>query len=69
VSNTGKEMMPRPWCTLLLPFLLLPGCSDTDGDRGTVGALTADDAQQLNDAAEMLDASNRPPLPTNSMAQ
>jgi hypothetical protein len=62
-------MMSRHWPALLLPFLLLAGCSNADNDSGTVGALTAEDAQQLNDAAEMLDVGNQPPLPGNSLTQ
>lgn len=61
--------MSRHWLAMLLPILLLAGCSDAGDDSGTTGALTADEAQQLNDAAAMLDMGNRRPLPGNSMAQ
>ncbi|MEH3158446.1 MAG: hypothetical protein PGN08_05625 [Sphingomonas taxi] len=40
---------------LLLPLALLPGCSRGSDDPGAIGA---DEAAQLNDAAAMLDANS-----------
>lgn len=58
--------MSRHWLAMLLPILLLAGCSDAGDDSGTTGALTADEAQQLNDAAAMLDMGNRRPCPATA---
>lgn len=55
--------------TVAASILLLSGCGDAGDDTGTTGALTADEARQLNEAAEMLDVSNHPPLPANTQAQ
>lgn len=53
---------------LIVPAALLAGCGDAGDDRAKAGGLTADDAQQLNDAAAMLDVSERPALPSNTQA-
>jgi hypothetical protein len=53
---------------LIVPAVLLAGCGDAGDDGAKSGGLTADDAQQLNDAAAMLDVSERPALPTNTQA-
>ncbi len=47
---------------------LLTGCGDGADDSAKTGGLTADDVQQLNDAAAMLDITDRPPLPSNTQA-
>lgn len=50
--------------------MLLSSCGDTSDSRAAAaGSVTADDARQLNEAAEMLDVSNHPPLPDNSLTQ
>lgn len=64
----GTKMPIGRVATIIL-FALLAGCGDPGGDSGDAAALTADDLKQLDDAAEMLDVSNRPPLPGNSLAQ
>lgn len=46
---------------------LLTSCGD-NSDEPAGSKLTADEAAQLNDAAEMLDASNAPALSANSVA-
>lgn len=61
-------MRHRGALIMTLPLSLLSGCSDPADNGGTVGGLTATEAEQLNDAAQMLDVGNRPPLPTNSQA-
>ncbi|MGE0774062.1 MAG: hypothetical protein AB7L36_03350 [Sphingomonadaceae bacterium] len=61
-------MRHRGALIMTLPLSLLLGCSDPTDDGGTVGGLTATEAERLNDAAQMLDVGNRPPLPTNSQA-
>jgi len=61
-------MLPRSALIITIPLTLLLGCSDPADDGGTIGGLTATEAEQLNDAAEMLDVGNRPPLPSNSQA-
>jgi len=51
--------MPRAVAALALPLLLLatlPACSR--GNADDPGAVTADEAAQLNDAAAMLDANS-----------
>jgi hypothetical protein len=53
---------------MMAPLALLVGCGDPGDDGGAIGGLTADEAKQLDDAAEMLDTGNRPPLPTNTLA-
>lgn len=53
---------------LTAPLALLAACGDPGDDSDTVGALTADEAKQLNDAAAMLDVGNRPPLPANTLS-
>ena len=58
----------RTLVILLAPLMLLAGCSDSGGDSSKAGGLTADDAQQLNDAAAMLDVGERPALPANVQA-
>lgn len=50
-------------------LVLLAGCGDAGDDSRATGSLTADDAKQLNDAADMLDVGNRPPLPGNTLAE
>jgi hypothetical protein len=56
------------WPIAILASLLLAGCGDPGDESTTVGGLTADEAAQLNDAAEMLDVANHPPLPGNTQA-
>jgi len=58
----------RTLMLLLAPLMLLAGCSDSGGDSAKAGGLTADDSEQLNDAAAMLDVGERPALPTNVQA-
>lgn len=53
---------------IMLPAALLAGCGDGADDGARIGGLTADDAQQLNDAAAILDTGDRPPLPSNTQA-
>lgn len=53
---------------MILLSLLLASCGDPGDESTTVGGLTADEAAQLNDAAEMLDVANHPPLPENTLA-
>ena len=58
----------RALMIMMLPDALLIGCGNGADDSAKIGGLTADDAQQLNDAATMLDITDRPPLPTNTQA-
>ncbi len=58
----------RALMIMTLPAALLTGCGDGADESAKIGGLTADDAQQLNDAAAMLDITDRPPLPTNTQA-
>jgi len=53
---------------MLLSLLMLAGCGDPGDESTTMGGLTADEAAQLNDVAEMLDVGNQPPLPVNTLA-
>ena len=48
--------MSRFVSAALLPLLLVAACSDSG--RDDPGAVTADEAAQLNDAAAMLDANS-----------
>jgi hypothetical protein len=48
-------MRRNPVMMIAAAAALLAGCSD--GGNGNVGGVTPDEAAQLNDAAEMLDAS------------
>lgn len=57
----------RALMIVTLPAALLTGCGDGADDNAKIGGLTADDAQQLNDAAAMLDITDRPPLPANTL--
>lgn len=57
--------MGRQYPVLVTATLaLLAGCSD-NRDEASSATLTADEAAQLNEAAEMLDASNAAPPPSN----
>lgn len=62
------KKVPCGWLTIVALLALLTGCGDAGDDSETAGALTAAEAKQLSNAAEMLDVSNRPPLPDNSLA-
>jgi hypothetical protein len=53
---------------IIMALLPLAGCSDPGDESGTIGGLTADEAAQLNEAAEMLDIADHPPLPQNTQA-
>lgn len=58
----------RALMIMTLPAALLTGCGDGADSNAKIGGLTAEDAQQLNDAAAMLDITDRPQLPTNTQA-
>ena len=48
----------------IIPFIIaamLPACSDTGNDPGP-GGVTEDEAEMLDDAAEMLDEQMAPPV-------
>jgi hypothetical protein len=49
-------------------FAFLAGCDDP-GDQPAGEMLMADEAAQLNEAAEMLDVSNAPASPSNTSAR
>ena len=52
----GDDRRPRLLAAAVLPLALLAACSRGSGDDP--GAVSADEAAQLNDAAAMLDANS-----------